>query len=163
MKKIFLALLLIIPAFYANAQRVKAWNDQLDSFIDLFNQIDTSLDQLNSQNGIENTFTYTYFEPNVENAASRYSLTDEGNVIKETTIFDSNEFNNVDGQLLEDAKSLAVQHLANGARKDSRMNSIINEFSKRGINIFIVYTTEKNGDKLSEQIIITPKEILSAK
>lgn len=164
MKKIYLTLLLLIPALFANAQGpVKAWNDQLDEFIDLFNRIDPTLDQLYGQNGINSTFTYTYFEPNTANASSRYSLTDEGNLIKETTLFESNEFSNVTDELMNEAKAIAVNHLASGARSNARINSILNEFVKRDINVILNYTTEKNGQKLSRQVTITPREIQAAK
>ena len=164
MKKIYLTLLLLIPALFANAQGpVKTWNDQLDEFIDLFNQIDSSLDQLYGENGINSTFTYTYFEPNVSNADSRYSLTDEGNLIKETTLFENNEFNNVTDDLMNEAKAIAIRHLAAAARSNSRMNNILNEFIKRDINIILKYTTESNGQKLSKQVTITPREIQTAK
>ena len=163
MKKIYLTFILLIPALLANAQgQVKAWNDKLDSFIDLFNQIDSDLEELNAQNGITNTFTYTYFEPKISNAESRYSLTDEGNVIKETSLFNSNEFDNVTDNLLDEAKDMAVRHLAAGSR-NSTMNGIINDFVKRDINVIILYTTERNGKKLSKQIVITPREIQAAK
>lgn len=163
MKKIFLTLMLLIPALFASAQGpVKLWNDKLDSFIDLFNQIDPALDELNSKNGITNTFTYTYFEPKVSNADSRYSLTDEGNVIKETTLFANDEFNNISDQLLDEAKDIAVRHLAAGSR-NAAMNGIVNDFVKRDINIILLYTTEKDGKKLSKQIMITPREIQAAK
>ena len=163
MKKIYLTLLLLIPALFANAQGpVKLWNDQLDAFIDLFNQIDPTLERLCADNGIDNSFTYTYFEPKVSNADSRYSLTDEGNVIKETTIFDSNQFNNVTDAFLDNAKDLALRHLAAGAR-NAKMNSIINEFVKRDINVILLFSTESNGKKLTKQIVITPREIQSAK
>lgn len=164
MKKIYLTLLLLIPALFASAQGpVKIWNDQLDTFIDLFNGIDTSLDQLYSDNGITDTFTYTYFDPSTLNVGSRYSLTDAGNVIKETTIFDPQQFNYLDEDMLSQAKSLAIRHLADGARKNSKMNGTLNEFIKRDINIILLYSTEKNGNKLTEEIVITPREIQAAK
>ena len=151
MKKICLTLLLLIPALFASAQGpIKMWNDQLDDFIEVFNQIDPALDQLYTDNGLS-TYTFTYFEP------------ESGNVVKETTIFDPNTFGTVDDNFLAQAKSIALNHLANAAKTNTRISSILNEFNKRNTNIVLLYSTEKNGNRVTKQITITPNEIKSAR
>ena len=148
MKKIFLTLMLIVPAFLANAQGpIKQWNDQLDEFIIVFNNVDSSLDKLNSEKGL-NTYTFTYFEP------------ESGNVVKETTVYDKNGLDLVDDQMLSSAKNTALKHLANSARSNSRINSIVNEFDKRNTNIVILYTSPDSS--AVKRILIAPTEIISA-
>lgn len=147
MKKIYLTLLLLIPAFFLNAQGpIKLWNDQLDTFIEIFNQVDPALEQLYSDNGIS-SFTFTYFDP------------ESGNVIKEATVFDNGEFEKVNDELLSKAKSIVIGHLADALKKNNKMNTILNEFTKKNADIVLLYTTEVNGNKLKKQIAITPAEI----
>ena len=147
MKKIYLSLLLLLPALFLNAQGpIKAWNDQLDDFIEVFNQIDPTLDQLYAQKGID-SFAFTYFDP------------ETGNVIKEATIFDSNAFNNVNDDLMAQAKGIAVKHLSAAAKKNSRLNSILNEFAKRGTNIVLVYSADFGGNNATKKVVITPNDL----
>lgn len=147
MKKIYLTLLLLIPAFLANAAGpVRTWNDQLDDFITAFNELDPALEQLYSDNGIS-AFTFTYFEP------------ETGNVVKEASIFDSEAFNKVNDQLMEEAKKIVVDNLSASVKKNARLSSIVNEFEKRNTKIVLLYSTTQNDKKLTKQIVITPSEI----
>lgn len=147
MKKIYLTLLLLIPAFLANAAGpVRTWNDQLDDFITAFNELDPALEQLYSDNGIS-AFTFTYFDP------------ETGNVVKEASIFDSEAFNKVNDQLMEEAKKIVVDNLSASVKKNARLSSIVNEFEKRNTKIVLLYSTTQNDKKLTKQIVITPSEI----
>lgn len=150
MKKFFLTFLLIIPAFFANAQGIKAWNDQLDDFIDVFNQVNPALDQLYSDKGIS-TFGFTYYDPETQN------------VVMEASIFDSNDFNKVDDELMAQVKGIALNHLTNSAAKNARINSIVNEFDKRNTDIILLYTASENNNRVTKSTTITPKEIKGAK
>lgn len=148
MKKIFLTLLLLIPTLFASAQGpIKSWNDQLDDFIDAFNQVDPTLKQLYSDNGVD-AYVFTYFDP------------ESGNVVMEGTISDDNGLNNVTDDLMSQAKSKVVSHLGNSAKKSTRINSIVNEFDKRNTNIVLLYSTPRGAKK---QISVTPSEIKAAK
>lgn len=147
MKKVLLTLILLIPALFASAQGpIKTWNDQLDDFIECFNQVDPAYEQLYNDNGVS-TFIFTYFEP------------DSGNVVKEASIFDMDGYNKVDDAMMNQAKSVVVKHLADSAKKSQRINSILNEFAKRGTNIVLLYSTNNGDNKLTKQIVITPSEI----
>ena len=143
MKKIILTILLVLPALLINAQGpIKSWNDQLDDFITIFNGIDV--------------FTFTYFEPTSTNPDSRYSITDDGNVIKEASIFNMNEFNKVDDQIMNQAKTIVVDRLKKESAGNSRLKSILQEFKKRKVNLILQYTINPTGDKQVKKIVIAP-------
>lgn len=147
MKKIYLTLLLLITVMAVNAQGpIKLWNDQLDQFITEFNQVDTALEQLYSSNGLTD-FIFTYFEP------------ESGNVIKETTVYNSNPGAFINDELLASAKSIALNQLAKSLRSNSKMKPIINEFAKRNTQIVLLYTAD---GKVLDKVVISPSEILSA-
>lgn len=148
MKKILMTLVLLVPALFAGAQGpIKAWNDQLDDFIVSFNEVIPTLNQIYADNGID-AYVFTYFEP------------ESGNVVMEGSIRDDNEFNKVNDELMNQARSVAVNHIASTAKKNSRINSILNEFDKRKTNVVLLYSTMK-GDR--KQVSATPAEIKSAK
>ena len=151
MKKIFLTLLLLIPALFAKAQGpIKMWNDQLDDFIEVYNQIDPTLSQLYNEDGMD-AFIFTYFEP------------EAGFVVKEATIDDKDAFNKVDDKIMNEAKSIALKHLGNAVRTNTRMNNIINEFAKRNTNIVLMYSDEIGPNRNIKQIVITPAEVKAAR
>lgn len=159
MKKIILTILLVLPALLINAQGpIKSWNDQLDDFITIFNGIDPQLEQLYNDNGID-VFTFTYFEPTSTNPDSRYSITDDGNVIKEASIFNMNEFNKVDDQIMNQAKAIVVDRLKKESAGNSRLKSILQEFKKRKVNLILQYTINPTGDKQVKKIVIAPTEL----
>lgn len=159
MKKLILTILLVLPALLINAQGpIKSWNDQLDDFITIFNGIDPQLEQLYSDNGIE-VFTFTYFEPTSTNPDSRYSITDDGNVIKEASIFTTNEYNKVDDQIMNQAKAIVIDRLKKEAAGNARLKNIIHEFARRKVNLVLQYTTSQTGDKQVKQIVISPAEL----
>lgn len=148
MKKIIFTFILLIPALLATAQGpIKTWNDQLDDFITVFNGYDSSLNQLNSDNGIS-AFIFTYFEP------------ESGNVVKEASVFDNADFEKVDDTLLQKAKDLSINNLRQAAKEQNRIRSIINEFAKRGTNIVILYSTPIGETKATKQVVISPSDIL---
>lgn len=147
MKKLLLSLILIIPALLANAQGpIKTWNDQLDDFISTFNQLDPALENLYSENGIS-SFTFTYFEP------------ESGNVVKESSIFSADSFNQVNDQLMAQAKKMVTDYLDEAASTNSRLNSIIKEFEKKKTDIVLLYSFDDNGKKLTKEITIHPSEL----
>lgn len=147
MKKIYLTLLLLITVMAVKAQGpIKLWNDQLDQFITEFNQVDTALEQLYSSNGLTD-FIFTYFEP------------ESGNVIKETTVYNSNPGAFINDELLASAKNIALNQLAKSLRSNSKMKPIINEFAKRNTQIVLLYTAD---GKVLDKVVISPSEILSA-
>lgn len=144
MKKI-LFLLFIVPAFFANAQGpIKAWNDQLDDFIESYNKIDTDLSQLYSGKGAD-VFMFTYFDP------------ESGNVVKEATISNPEGTDAVDETTIEQARQIVTNHLSSEASKNARLNGILNEFAKRNTGIVLLYTSE--GNTQPKKVVISPKEI----
>lgn len=147
MKKVLLTLILLVPALLSNAQGpIKTWNDQLDDFITVFNQVDPALDSLYGDNGVS-VFEFTYFEP------------ESGNMVKEASIFDIEEYNKVNDELMGKAKGVVVDHLSKAAKSNARQNQILNEFAKRGTNIVLLYSANDNGNKVTKQIVITPAEL----
>lgn len=145
MKKIFLTLLLILPAFLANAQGpIKTWNDELDEFIEVLNGVDPALQDINSSSGI-NYFVFTYYEP------------ESGNVIKEFMVADNAEFDKVNDALLQKDKEMVAGHIA--ANRNARMNTILGDFAKRGTNIDLMYSTNRGDKKETKKISITPSEL----
>lgn len=151
MKKIFVTLLLLIPALLVSAQGpIRQWNDKLDAFIEVFNQCDPDLEKLYSDNGI-NAFTFTYYEPETKN------------VVKEASIFNNDAFKLVDDELMNQAKAIVVNRLSEAAKKDTKLNNILNEFSKKDTNIVLLYSTNLDDNKATKQILITPEEIKAKK
>ena len=149
MKKILLTLIMLVPALLADGQGpIKSWNDQLDDFITNFNETDTALGQLYSDNGIS-AFIFTYFEP------------ESGNVIKEASVFDDADFEKIDDALMKQAKDIALGHLSKGARENARIKSILNEFQKRGTDIVLLYSTPIGDTEATKSVILTPAEILT--
>ena len=147
MKKILLTMLLIVPALMASAQGpIKMWNDKLDDFIEAFNQVTPTLEQLYSDNGID-SFAFTYYDP------------ETGNVVMEASIPDSNDMSKVSDDLMANAKSIAVKHLSNKVKSSARIKQIINEFNNKNTNIVLLYGVTLNDDFPTKQIVISPKEI----
>lgn len=150
MKKILLTFLLLLPAFLSNAQGIKAWNDQLDDFIDVFNQVNPALQQLYSDNGISQ-FGFTYFEP------------ESANVVMEAAIMDNADYDKITDEVMAKAKDIAISHIANASKTNARIGGIINEFEKRNTKIDLLYSTNKNGERMTKKVVITPAEINAAK
>lgn len=150
MKKIYLTLLLLIPAFLVNAQGpIKSWNDKLDDFIEVFNKINPTLENLYGDKGAE-VFEFTYFEPESEN------------VVMEASILDTDQYNSINNDVMNQAKDIVVNHLASSTRGNARMNTILGEFEKRGTDIILLYSTVKGGEKIGKTLRITPAEIKAA-
>ena len=152
MKKIYLTLLLLLPAFFANAAGpILTWNFMLDDFIPVFNQIDdTQLAQLYADNGVDG-FVFTYFDP------------ETGDVIKECMISDENGYNNVSDDVMNRARAIALSHLQEAYKKNSRINQVVNEFAKRNTNLELMYSTLKDDRKITKKVMITPNEIKSGR
>lgn len=150
MKKYFLTILLMLPALLSNAQGIKAWNDMLDDFIDVFNKVNPTLDQLYADNGVM-TAGFTYFEP------------ETGNVVMEAEVIDPSTFANIDNEVMDQAKNQVVNHLAKSTKSSSRINSVVNEFDKRNTNVVLLYSTNQNGNRVTKQVTVTPSEIKAAK
>ena len=147
MKKIYLALLFLLPTMIASAAGpIKTWNDQLDDFIVVFNEIDPALEQIYLGNGIDD-FTFTYFDP------------DTGNVIKEMMINDEDAYNKVTDDVMQQARAKAQSHLASSVSKNARMKTIANEFAKKNTNVVLMYSYLKDDQKLTKKATITPSEI----
>lgn len=142
MKKLFLSLFFFVTVFAVSAQGpIKTWNDQLDDFITVFNELDPALSQLYSDNGI-NSFAFTYYDP------------DSGNVVKEATIFDAAHFDKVDDTLMGNARQLVADGLSEKAKNNARLASILGEFAKRNTQIILLYSTNKDGSKATKQIVV---------
>ena len=147
MKKILMTLMLLIPALFANAQGpIKLWNDQLDDFVEVFNKETPALEQIYESNGVDG-FIFTFLDP------------ESGNVVMENSIADTDAFNKVNDDLMGQAKKATVTYLGSSTNKNSRLNSIVNEFDKRKTNVVLRYSN--NGNK--KEITITPAEIKAAK
>lgn len=151
MKKIYLTLLLLIPALFASAQGpIKAWNDQLDDFITVFNQVNPTLEQLYADNGAD-VFGFTYFEP------------ESGDVIMEASILDNDQYNAVNDEVMREARNIALNHLGKATAGNSRMNQIVNEFAKRNTNVVLLYSTNKGGERITKSLTLTPQQIKEAR
>lgn len=152
MKKILFTLALLIPALFANAQGpIKQWNDKLDDFIEIFNQVTPSLNELYAANGAPDTFIFTYFEPQEEN------------VVMETSILDNDAYNNINEDVMKEAKGIVVKHLGKAAATNARQSAILNDFEKRNTNIVLLYSTPRGGETVTKKLTITPAEIKAAK
>lgn len=148
MKKFCLTLLLLVPAMIASAVGpIRAWNDMLDDFIANFNEINPTLDAIYTGAGLD-YFGWTYFDP------------ETGNVVMEAQLFDINDLDNVDDELMEQAKGIALNHLQNSYKKSSRIQSIVNEFGKRGTDIDIMFSANNQNDqKIKKKVSFTPSQI----
>lgn len=148
MKKFCLTLLLLVPAMIASAVGpIRAWNDMLDDFIANFNEINPTLDAIYTGAGLD-YFGWTYFDP------------ETGNVVMEAQLFDINDLDNVDDELMEQAKGIALSHLQNSYKKSSRIQSIVNEFGKRGTDIDIMFSANNQNDqKIKKKVSFTPSQI----
>lgn len=148
MKKLIFPLAFLIAALWANAQGpIKQWNDKLDDFIEVFNQTTPLLNNLYGENGVSDTFIFTYFEP------------ESGNVVMETSIADNDDYNEINQDVMRDAKEIVVDHLNQSAANSARQREIMNEFAKRNTNIILLYSTPKNGESVTKKITITPNDI----
>ena len=150
MKKICLTILLLLPALLSNAQGIKAWNDMLDDFIDVFNKVNPTLDSLYENNGVV-TAGFTYFDPVTEN------------VVMEAEVIDPSAFGNVTDDVMNQAKDTVVNHLAKATKSSQRINSVVNEFEKRNTDVVLLYSANQNGNKVTKQVTITPSEIKAAR
>lgn len=131
----------------ANAQGpIKMWNDQLDDFIEVYNQIDPALAKIYAAKGID-AFVFTYFDP------------DTGDVIKEAMIADENGYNKVDDELIAQVRTMVVDHLRNAVKGTARMQTIVNEFARRGTNVEVMYSTNIDDKKVTKKTVIAPKEL----
>lgn len=149
MKKFCLTLLLLVPAMIASAVGpIRAWNDMLDDFIENFNEVNPTLDAIYTDAGLDYFGWGAYFDP------------ETGNVVMEAELFNFDDLDNVTDDLMQQAKSIALAHLQNSYRKNSRIQSIVNEFGKRGTDIDIMFSANNsNNQKVKKKVSFTPSQI----
>lgn len=151
MKKIYLTLLLLIPAILAGAQGpIKTWNDQLDDFIAAFNEVNPAVEQLYADNGVQ-PYVFTYFEP------------ESGNVVMEAAIADNDDYNKISVDVMNQARDIVLNHLAHKAKTSPRINQILGIFENKGTDVVLLYTTPRNAERISKDLTITPQQIKAAK